>query len=364
MKKKLLSAVAAVALIAGAGSFGWHWWNVGRFMESTDNATIESDISVVSPKVVGYVREVRAEHNQLVHAGDVVAVLDNRDFTARVAQARAALDAQRSAIVTIDNQIVQEQAMIAQADASVTSAEADRALSRRNFERDRKLAETGVVSGQKLDISQADQSKTDAALVRARAAATAERSRLPVLAAQRETAVAQLAQLQASLDLAQIDLDNTVVRAPIDGVVGNRSIQVGQLVRVGEQLLSIVPLNSVYVVANFKETQIADMRPGQPVAISVDAFPGRAITGQLDSFAPASGSQFSLLPPENATGNFTKIVQRVPVRVALPKSDPLFGMLRPGLSVTASVDTRGAAQTADLGLVGSAHAAAPAHAAE
>ena len=359
MKKKLLSATAAAVILVAAAGYGWHWWTTGRFIESTDNATLESDISVVSPKVVGYVREVRAAHNQVVHAGDVLAVLENGDFAARVAQAQAAMDAQASAIDTIDNQIAQEQAMIAQAQASVSSAEADLSLTRRTLDRDRTLAQTGVVAAQKLDTSTADERKASAALIKSKAAVVAETSRLPVLAGQRATAVAQLAQLKASLDLAKIDLDNTVIRAPIDGVVGNRSIQIGQLVRVGEQLLSVVPLNEIYVVANFKETQIADMRPGQPVTVEVDAFPGHAILGTLDSFAPASGSQFSLLPPENATGNFTKIVQRVPVKISLPKNDPLVGALRPGLSVVASVDTAGAAGSETAGLFGMAHAAEP-----
>ncbi len=357
MKKKLLSAAAAAIIAVVAGGFGWHWWTVGRFIETTDNATVESDISVVSSKVVGYVREVRAAHNQVVHAGDVLAVLESSDFTARVAQAQAALEAQRASIETIDNQIAQEQAMIAQADATVASAEADLALAHRTLERDRTLSATGVVSGSKLDASTADERKATASLAKARAGAAAERSRLPVLAGQRATAVAQLGQLQASLDLAKIDLDNTVIRAPIDGVVGNRSVQVGQLVRMGEQLLSVVPLDTTYIVANFKETQIADMRRGQTVKISVDAFPGHVIVGQLDSFAPASGAQFSLLPPENATGNFTKIVQRVPVKIVLPKNDPVVGALRPGLSVEASVDTSGTSGTDIAGLFGTAHAA-------
>ncbi len=355
-KKLLIAGVAAVAILAGGG-FGLHWWSVGRFIETTDNATVESDISIVSPKVVGYVREVRVDHNQPVHAGDVVAVLDDRDFIARVAQAQAALDAQRSAIDTIDSQVLQQQAMIAQADSTVASAQADLALTQRTLGRDRSLQTTGVVSSQTLDGTIANDRKASAALTRANAGVAAEHSKLPVLAAQRATAVAQLAQLQAALDLARIDLDNTVIRAPIDGVVGNRSVEVGQLVRVGGPLLSVVPLRSVYIVANFKETQIASMHAGQSVTIAVDAFPGHPVIGRVDSFAPASGSEFSLLPPENATGNFTKIVQRVPVRITLAKDEPLLGRLRPGLSVEASVDTR--TGTPVLGLVGAAQAAEP-----
>jgi membrane fusion protein (multidrug efflux system) len=198
------------------------------------------------------------------------------------------------------------------------------------------------VSHQKFETADADWRKADAALAKAKAALGAEQSQLGVLAASRVEAVTKVDEAQATLAVVQNDLDNTVIRSPIAGVVGNRGVQAGQYVKAGSTLLSIVPLPNVYVVANFKETQLARMRPGQPVEITVDAYPDQKLSGQVESFAPASGSQFSLLPPENATGNFTKIVQRVPVRIAVPANSALAGLIRPGLSVTASVDTHGA----------------------
>ena len=201
--------------------------------------------------------------------------------------------------------------------------------------------ESAATSRQRLETAEADARKADAALAKAKAALAAERQRLPVLGSQKQEAEAKRDQLRAALDLARIDLEDTVIRAPVDGVVGNRSAQVGQLVKPGTQLLAVVPLPNVYVVANFKETQVERMRPGQKVWIAVDAFPGSKLEGTVESFAPASGSEFSLLPPENATGNFTKIVQRLPVRIAVPAANPLAGLLRPGLSVVAEVDTRG-----------------------
>ncbi len=336
-------AIVLALLVLGAGlAGGFYWWRVGRFLESTDNAYVEADISVVSPKVQGYVREVRVSDNQRVAAGDVLVTVEDRDFAARRSQAQAQLAAQQAAVATVEHEIVQEQAMIAEAEAAVASAEADRLRAQQDLARYRMLTEKMAASQQRLETAEADARKGDAALLKAKAALAAERNRLPVLDSQKQEAEAKLEQLRATLDLARIDLEDTVIRAPIDGVVGNRSVQIGQLVKPGTQLLAVVPLPSVYVVANFKETQVERMRIGQTVSITVDAFPGSAITGTVESFAPASGSEFSLLPPENATGNFTKIVQRLPVRIAVPATNPLAGLLRPGLSVAAEVDTRGA----------------------
>jgi membrane fusion protein (multidrug efflux system) len=359
MKRTLLIALLLLAL-AGAGAGGWYWWTEGRFFESTDNAYVQSDISPVAPKIQGYVHEVRVVENQRVAAGDVLVVIEDRDYAAKAAAARAQVEEQRAAIATIDAEITQQGSMIDQAVASVASAEADRVRTELDLTRYRGLAKTRVASEQRLETAQAEAHKNDAALAKAEAALAAEQNHLPVLAGQKQEAAAKLGQLQAAFDLARIDLDDTVIRAPVAGVVGNRSVQIGQLVKPGTQLLSVVPLLDVYVVANFKETQLAHMRPGQKVTIAVDAFPDADLTGTVESFAPASGSQFSLLPPENATGNFTKIVQRLPVRIAVPADNPLRGLLRPGLSVVVDVDTRadprrtavmgnvlGAAQTAE-----------------
>lgn len=340
VRKIVLSGVAVAALVGG-GFGGWHWWTEGRFIESTDNAYVHSDITVVSPKVSAYVREVRVAENQQVAAGDVLAVLDDQDFTAKVAEAEANVAGQKAALGTIASKLELQRALIAQAAASVASAEAEQRRAQQDFDRTRALANESWASKQKFETADADLRKAVAATDKARAALAAEKDQVGVLNASRAETEARLRQAEAALQTARNDLANTVIHAAVDGVVGNRGVQVGQYARPGVQLLSLVPLPDVYVVANFKETQLSRMRPGQTVTVAIDAYPGRRLEGRVESFAPASGSQFSLLPPENATGNFTKIVQRVPVRIALPRDNALAGLLRPGLSVTAEVDTRG-----------------------
>ena len=341
VRKIVLSGVA-VAALAGGGYAGWGWWTEGRFFESTDNAYVHSDITVVSSKVSAYVRDVRVAENQQVAGGEVLAVLDDQDFRAKLAEAEANVAAQRAALGTIDSKLLLQKAIIDQAAASLASAEAEQRRTQQDFDRTRALASESWASRQKFETADADLRKAVAETDRSRAALAAERDQVGVLSAGRIETEARLRQAEAALETARNDLDNTVIRAPVDGVVGNRGVQVGQYARPGVQLLSLVPLPDVYVVANFKETQLSRMRPGQPVAVEIDAYPGKALLGKVESFAPASGSQFSLLPPENATGNFTKIVQRVPVRIALPRDNALAGLLRPGLSVIAEVDTRGA----------------------
>src|SRR5215467_7001945 len=244
--------------------------------------------------------------------------------------------------------------MIEQATASVASTEADLARVQQDYKRYNALMTSDFASRQRFEQAEADARKAEAALAKSRAALAAEQNQLAVLHSQQHEEQARLQQAHANLQLAQNDLDNTVIRAPISGVAGNRAGQVGQYVKPGTQLLSLVPLSRVYVTANFKETQLTHMRPGQLAEVSVDAYPDLALEGRIESFAPASGAQFSLLPPDNATGNFTKIVQRVPVRIALPDNSPLAGRLRPGLSVTVSVDTRDGGE--GDGLVGAAQA--------
>src|SRR5579862_9538679 len=327
--RKTFILVAGLAILLVAAYGGWNWWTDWRFQQSTDDAYIASNVSVISPKVEGYIKEVRVENNQAVKKGAVLFVIDNSDFAARVAQAAA----------------------------DVQAAEADSIRTQQDLKRYTALLTSDLAGRQRYDRAAADARKEAAELARARAAVTAAQSQYGVLQSQRQEEVARLQQARANLRLAQDDLDNTVIRAPISGVAGNRAGQIGEYVKPGTELLSLVPLPHVYVTANFKETQLTRMRPGQPVEISVDAYPDHPLTGKVESFAPASGAEFSLLPPDNATGNFTKIVQRVPVRIALPKNGPLAGLLRPGLSVTVSVDTRapGEAVAAD-GIVGAAEA--------
>jgi membrane fusion protein, multidrug efflux system len=339
MRKAILLVILLVLATAAAGG-GYYWWTVARFVETTDDAYVRSDVSLVSPKIEGYVREVRAAENQLVKEGDVLVVIDDEDYAARARQAEAALNAERATLATYDSRIKWQQSMIDQAAAQVRGAEADLKRAQQDHERYRNLLRDDFASRQRYETAEADSRKAEAALAKARAQLAAETNQLAVFAAQRVEAEAKAHQAEAALTLARNNLADTVIRAPVDGVVGNKGVQVGHYVTAGTQLLSVVPLPEVYVTANFKETQLARVRPGQPVLIEVDAYKDRPILGTVESFAPATGAQFSLLPPENATGNFTKIVQRVPVRIAVPADNPLAALLRPGLSVVVSVDTR------------------------
>jgi membrane fusion protein (multidrug efflux system) len=358
MRKVILSLVA-LALVGAAGGGGWYWWTTARFFESTDNAYVQGDISVISPKVAGYVREVRVIDNQQVRAGDVLALIDDEDFAAKMAEARAAVAAEQAAIASIDRKLEWQASMIEAAKANVVSSQAELARAQPNYERYKKMVATNVVGKSDYDQVEATLRKAEAEVTRTQAALTAEQGQLVVDLADRKQADAQLAQAEAALTAAKNDLDNTVIKAPVDGVVGNKGVQTGQYVKVGTQLMAVVPLPQVYVVANFKETQLENMRQGQPVEIAVDAYPSHKLVGTVESFAPASGAVFSLLPPENATGNFTKVVQRVPVRIAVPKENALAGLLRPGLSVEVSVDTRtaGTGPTLAGAIFGAAQAA-------
>jgi membrane fusion protein (multidrug efflux system) len=339
MRTTALILLLAIGLALGAGT-GWYWWTDWRFVQSTDDAYVQSDTTVISPKVEGYIKEVRVGENQEVAAGQVLFVVDDRDFAAKTAQAEAAVATAEALVATYASRRQLQRAMIEQAQATVQSAEADLNRARLDYQRYVALTTSDFASRQRFETAQADSRKAEAALGKARAALVAEENQLVVLASQQREEEARLLQARASLQLTKNDLDNTIIRAPVGGVAGNRAGRVGQYVKPGTQLLSLVPLPYVYVTANFKETQLTHMRPGQSAQISVDAYPDQRLVGRIESFAPASGAQFSLLPPDNATGNFTKIVQRVPVRIALPAEGPLSRLLRPGLSVTVSVDTR------------------------
>ena len=356
MRNKIM--IAAVVLVLALGGYGgWYWWTVWRFFESTDDAYIASNVSVISPKVEGYIKEVRVRENQAVKKGAVLFVIDHTDFAAKVAQNKAAVETEEAAVATFDSRLDLQQAMIAQAQATLQSAEADLLRTQEDYKRYSELMSSDYASRQRFDQAKADLRKAEAETAKSQAALAAAKSQVGVLRSQRREEEARLLQARANLALAQNDLDNTTIRAPVSGVVGNRAGQIGQYVKPGTELLSLVPLPRVYVTANFKETQLTRMRPGQRAIVAVDAYPDHPLNGRIESFAPASGAEFSLLPPDNATGNFTKIVQRVPVRIALPRHDPLARLLRPGLSVTVSVDTRDKGEaTAAGGIVGAAEA--------
>ncbi|MDF3863907.1 HlyD family secretion protein [Pseudomonas denitrificans (nom. rej.)] len=352
-KRRLLWLGGGVLTFAALG-YSIYWTGVGRYLEETDDAYVRADWIAISPKLSGYVAEVLVEDNQSVAAGTPLVRIEDRDYQARMQQARArqtaaraAIAVQQAALVTLDAQLKEQQALIDQAVADIDSARAERQRAQLDFQRYRDLVAQQAASSQRLESVTADFARARSALSRADAAASRQRTRLSVLQASREQAAAQLRQHQAhaaeadaSLALAQHELDDTLIRAPIAGVVGQRRVRQRQYVTPGLPLLALVPVEQSYVVANYKETQLRRMRPGQPVEVRVDSFPGAVMHGRVESFSPGSGAIFALLPPDNATGNFTKIVQRFPVRIALDGSARQQAPILPGMSVIAEVDTR------------------------
>ncbi|MGA0532479.1 HlyD family secretion protein [Hansschlegelia sp. KR7-227] len=338
-RKLLLGGAAALAIAAGA-YYGHQWWVDGRFLIETDDAYVGADMAVMAPKISGYVAAVPVSDNARVRKGDPLIVLDDGDAQLAVTAAEDRIATQRASILRFDSQIAAAAAQVTQAQAQVDSAKADRDRAAADFERAQQLAKSTYGSKQNLDQAKADRDRTLAAVEAASAGVTAAQANREVLVAQKAEAERTLAELQTTRAQRQRDLDATVVRAPFDGVVGNKAVQQGDYVTPGKRVMAVVPLDRVYVDANFKETQLADITVGSQVRLSVDAYPEHDVTGVVDSLAPASGAEFSLLPPENATGNFTKIVQRVPVRIHVAPEDVAKGRLRPGLSVTASVDVR------------------------
>ena len=338
-RKLLLGTVAALAA-GGAAWFGYDWWTIGRFMVSTDDAYVEAYNTTIAAKVPGYVASVLVTDNTRVHAGDVIATIDDGDYELAVDSAREKIATQQSTIVRIGHQIEAQEAAVAQAKAQLVSAQA--AMTRTQLELDRQamLAAKNFASHQTLELAQQNRDQAVAGVHSAQAAIESAAANVAVLKGQQQEAIDTLAELKTALAKAERDLSFTVIRAPIDGVIGNRAIQVGDYLQPGQRLASLVPLDRVYVDANFKETQLAQLRPGQSASIAVDALPQHDITGTIESLSPASGAVFSLLPPDNATGNFTKIVQRLPVRIQVPETVAAKGLLRPGMSVVVSVNTK------------------------
>jgi len=338
--RRLAFGAVLAAAAGGAGWFGYDWWTVGRFTVSTDDAYVQTYNTTLAAKVPGYVAEVRVTDNSPVHAGDVIATIDDGDYRLAAEQARAKVATEQATIARMTHQIEAQQAAVGQAEAQVVSAQAaakrwDLELARQNF-----LATKDFASRQTLEQAQASRAQAVAAVQSAQAAAKSAAANVEVLQGQQMEAVQTLAELKTALAKAGRDLSFTVIHAPIDGVIGNRAMQVGDYVQPGQRLASLVPLDKVYVDANFKETQLSRLWPGQSVSIAVDAMPEHAIRGTIESLSPASGAVFSLLPPDNATGNFTKIVQRLPVRIRVPEAVARQGLLRPGMSVYVSVNTK------------------------
>ena len=341
-KSKKRLAIAGLGLLAtiGAANFGYHWWSVGRFLESTDDAYIGGDVTVIAPKVPGFIAEMAVTDNQSVHAGDLLVKLDDRDYKAALQRADAAVAAQQATLANLDASRQLQLSLIAGARAAVTAADAETVRTRDDQIRFKALAADNAASVQVFQKADADYKEAIAAGERARAALEAANRQLDVIAAQKKQAEAALAGADAERETARLNLSYTELRAPVDGYVGNRSGRTGAYATIGAQLLSVVPAQGLWVDANFKESQLAHMRPGQGVTVQADVLPGRTFEGTVASVAPATGAQFSILPAENATGNFTKIVQRVPVRIALSGDAATLGQLRPGLSVTAEVNQK------------------------
>ncbi|WP_243455949.1 HlyD family secretion protein [Sphingosinicella sp. BN140058] len=300
---------------------------------------MRGDITSLAPKIGGYVTGVEVEDNQVVRPGDVLFRIDDRDFRARLQQAEANVDAARARLANVAEETRLQGALIRQAQAQRRAVLADLELARKSSDRRRELIESGAVSQAQVDESDAGRMRAEAGAAASSATVDAQRGKIGVLGTQREAAIAALAQAEAARELARIDLENTVVRAPVGGVVGNRQVRIGRLVAPGVPLLDIVPVAALYVVANFKETQLQHVRPGQAVRIEVDGYPDAAIDGRVDSLAPGSGSAFSLIPADNSTGNFVRVVQRVPVKIRLTRN-PLPGRLVPGLSARVEIDRR------------------------
>lgn len=351
--RKLLVLVVLAAALAYGGYRGYEWWTVGRFFVSTDDAYVQADITVLAAKVSGYIASVEVTNNQSVRAGDVVARIDDGDYRLAVQTARDKLGTQDATIARIGRQAEAARASAAQAAAQIDAAKADLVRASGDYARQLQLAQSAFASKARLEQSKSERDRADASVKSAEAALAAANANVDVLAAQRTEAERVAVELRTAAEKAERDLSFTTIRAPIDGVIGNKAAEIGTFVQPGTRLAALVPLASVHVDANFKETQLARLQPGQPVRVEVDALPGREIVGTVESVSPASGSVFSLLPPENATGNFTKIVQRVPVRVRLPSDLVEQGLLRPGMSVVAAVDTRGPA-TSGQGIQASA----------
>lgn len=339
-KNNLIPVIAAgvvgLAILVGGG----FWWADKQAYEKTDNAFVQADTVQVSPQVAGYVVEVLVNDNQHVEAGQVVARIDPTTFQARLDQALANAAALEAAVTAVDDKAALEQAMIAQRAAGVASAKAEAGRMEADLRRYGDLAAKGWVSDQKLTTVRAGTAQSAASVAQAQAALEAERRAAESLGSARAQTVAQVAAARAAVEQARLDLERTVIRAPAAGVVGARSVRPGQLVQPGMALMSVVPLGQTFIVANFKETQMSRLRIGQRVQVHADAFGDEAITGRVESFAPATGQEFALIPVENAVGNFTKVTQRVPVRIVIDRDARLGGGLRPGLSVSVKVDVR------------------------
>jgi len=337
--KRTALALAVVVGVAGTWHFAFDYLTTGRYLESTDDAYVKADSTIISPKISGYIARVVVGDNQPVKSGQLLAEIDDRDFRAALAQADADVAASEAAVRNLDAQLALQQPVIEQGTADVAAADANLKFAQEEQARYDGLMKTGSGTVQRAQQTDAALRAGTAQLQRAKSGLSAAQRKVDVLNTERARAVAQVDRARAVESQAALNLSYTRIKAPVTGTVGARSLRVGQYVQAGTQLMAVVPLDAVYVVANFKETQLTNVRNGQPVEIAIDSFHGVRLRGHVDSLSPASGLEFALLPPDNATGNFTKIVQRVPVKIVLD-DQRLKGLLRPGMSTVPTVNTK------------------------
>ncbi|MET0221612.1 MAG: HlyD family secretion protein [Tardiphaga sp.] len=344
-KKKILLGVGLL-LATAAIYYGVNYYLVGRFMVSTDDAYVRANNTTLGARVSGHIAQIVPGDNVKVKAGEVLFRIDDGDYKIAVDAASRKIDTQKATIERIGRQVVAQESSVEQARAQLASADAASKRAQLEFDRQEVLSKQGFASRSVYETSQSNRDQMAASVQSAKAAVDAANSSVDVTKAQQNEARAQLAELQSSLDKAQRDLDFTQVKAPVDGIFSNRMVNTGDFIAAGQRLANVVPLDDVYIDANFKETQLRRLKPGQPVSIELDADSSRAIEGTVEALAPAAGSVFTLLPPDNATGNFTKIVQRVPVRVKVPADIARENLLRAGMSVYVRVNTKPGAEPA------------------
>jgi membrane fusion protein, multidrug efflux system len=340
--KRAALALAVVLGLAGATEFGHYYFTTGRYLVSTDDAYVKADSTIVAPKVSGYIAEVLVADNEPVKAGQLLARIDDRDFRTSLNQAQADVAASDAAVKNLNAQIELQEPLIQQQAAEVDAAEANVKFAREEQTRYDNLMKSGSGTVQRAQQTDAALRAQTAQLQQGKSGLLAANKKIEVLATERAKAVAEFDHARAVEQQAALNLSYTEISAPVEGTVGARTLRVGQYVQAGTQLMAVVPLDRVYVVANFKETQLTHVRNGQPVELEVDSFHSVKLKGHIDSLSPASGLEFALLPPDNATGNFTKIVQRVPVKIVLDDHN-LNGLLRPGMSAVPTVNTKATA---------------------
>ena len=332
--------VLAMAALAAAAWYGLNWWTDGRFIETTDDAYVGGNVTSIAPHVSGFIQSIPVSEHQLVQAGQVLLRLEPSDYTAMLGHAQASVAGAEAGLDSLRAQLSLQQSVIQQAAADLVGKSAQAEYTTTDAERYRSLANTAAASRQDQQRTASLGTQARANVLSATAALEAARLRMPVLQAQVAKAEADVAQARADLQTAHLNLGYTEIRSPIEGYVGNRAAQVGAYVTQGGYLLSVIPAHGLWVDANFKEDQVATMVPGRTASIAADVLPGYSFKGRVVSLSPGTGAVFSVIPPENATGNFTKIVQRVPVRILFEDGDAHLALLRPGLSTTVSVDTR------------------------